>query len=163
MRAISELRLYLETTVFNYYFDKDRPGHEDVVRLFKAIGDGKYEGYSSRYVTDELMEAPEPKRNNMLSLVGEYGIVVLSYTPEANRLARIYIESGVIPGSHRLDALHIAAASAYRLNCLVSYNFQHINRDKTRFQTANLNTREGYDRIIICTAGEVLSNAGEIF
>ena len=31
-RIIGKLRLYLETTVFNYYFDKDRPGHEDVLR-----------------------------------------------------------------------------------------------------------------------------------
>ena len=31
-RIIWKLRLYLETTVFNYYFDKDRPGHEDVLR-----------------------------------------------------------------------------------------------------------------------------------
>ena len=39
--------MYLETTVFNYYFDTDRDGHEDVVRLFEAIGAGRYEGYNS--------------------------------------------------------------------------------------------------------------------
>ena len=44
---IGKLRLYLETTVFNYYFDTDRDGHEDVVRLFEAIGAGRYEGYNS--------------------------------------------------------------------------------------------------------------------
>ena len=66
---IGKLRLYLETTVFNYYFDTDRDGHEDVVRLFEAIGAGRYEGYASWYVTDELREAPEPKRSAMLSLI----------------------------------------------------------------------------------------------
>ena len=30
------LRLYLETTVFNYFFD-ERKGHENVVKLFEAI------------------------------------------------------------------------------------------------------------------------------
>ena len=42
VRIIEKLRLYLETTVFNYYFDEDRPGHEDVLRLFEAIKAGKY-------------------------------------------------------------------------------------------------------------------------
>ena len=73
---IGKLRLYLETTVFNYYFDTDRDGHEDVVRLFEAIGAGRYEGYASWYVTDELREAPEPKRSAMLSLIEQYGIAV---------------------------------------------------------------------------------------
>ena len=47
MVRIGKFRLYLETTVFNYYFDTDRKGHKDVVRLFGAIGVGLIEGYGS--------------------------------------------------------------------------------------------------------------------
>ena len=108
---IGKLRLYLETTVFNYYFDTDRDGHEDVVRLFEAIGAGRYEGYASWYVTDELRAAPEPKRSAMLSLIEQYGIAVLESTSEAARLAEIYLKSEIIPSSYRLDSLHVAAAS----------------------------------------------------
>ena len=43
---IGKLKLYLETTVFNYYFDEDRTGHEDVLKLFEAIEFGKFEVYS---------------------------------------------------------------------------------------------------------------------
>ena len=43
-----KLRLYLETTIFNYYFDEDREDHEDVVRLFKAIGAGQFGGVCFR-------------------------------------------------------------------------------------------------------------------
>ena len=50
MVGIRKLRLYLETTAFNYYFDEDRDGHEDTVRLFEAIGAGEYEGYASVHV-----------------------------------------------------------------------------------------------------------------
>ena len=153
---VEKLRLYLETTVFNYYFDEDRDGHQDVVRLFNAIQRGEYEGYSSRYVTDELMKAPEPKRSNMLGLIDKCGIIVFGYTLEADRLADAYIDAKVIPASHLLDSLHIAAASVYRLNYVISYNFQHINREKTRVQTARVNMRNGYGSIMICTAGEVL-------
>lgn len=67
MGIIEKLRLYLETTVFNYYFDEDRLGHEDVLKLFEAIKAGKYEAYTSSYVMQELEQAPEPKRANMFS------------------------------------------------------------------------------------------------
>ncbi|MBQ2617548.1 MAG: hypothetical protein IJF90_11890 [Synergistaceae bacterium] len=71
------LKLYLETTTFNWFFD-ERKGHEDVVRIFEAVRDGRFAGYTSKYVTDELDKAEEPKRTNMLSLIDEYGIIMLS-------------------------------------------------------------------------------------
>ena len=46
MIIIEKLKLYLETTVFNFYFDEDRPGHEDVLRLFEAIKAGEFEAYT---------------------------------------------------------------------------------------------------------------------
>ena len=152
------LRLYLETTVFNYYFDADREGHKDVVRLFDAIGAGLYEGYASRYVTDELKRAPEPKRSDMLALTDKYGITVLDTKPEAVDLSKLYISNGVIPASHILDSAHIALAVIYEIDFVVSYNFHHINRDKTRRLTAILNQQKGYNSVNICTAKEVLSN-----
>ena len=155
---MNTLRIYLETSAFNYYFDEDRNGHEDVVKLFNAIKEGEYEGYTSRYTTDELMKASEPKRSSMLSLINEYGLTVLGYAIEASKLASTYIGEKIIPASQRLDSLHIAIATVYRLSCIISYNFHHINRDKTRFNVAIINEREGYEGIIICTAKEVLSN-----
>ena len=47
MIGIKPQRLYLETTVFNYYFDVNRDGHGDTVKLFESIGAGEYEGYLS--------------------------------------------------------------------------------------------------------------------
>ena len=62
-------KIYLETTMFNYYFDADRDAHADTVKLFKEIRSGKYEAYTSAYVMDELIESDEPKRSNMLALI----------------------------------------------------------------------------------------------
>ena len=47
-------RIYLETTMFNYYFDEDRDAHADTVRLFEDIAAGKYAAFTSVYVIDEL-------------------------------------------------------------------------------------------------------------
>ena len=144
--------------MFNYYFDTEREGHDDVVRLFEAIRAGAYEGYASTLVTDELKRAPEPKRGDMLTLTGRYGIVILEPMPEVVRLARLYIENGIIPSSHLMDSSHVAMATVGRLDCVVSYNFHHINRNKTRTLTTAVNQDNGYNSVIICTAGEVLDN-----
>lgn len=157
MKIIEKLRLYLETTVFNYYFDEDRQGHEDVLKLFEAVRSDRFEIYTSDLVIRELEKAQEPKRTKMLSLIEDYKPKILENSSKAKHLGQLYIENGIIPASHLFDSLHVAIASVYELDCIVSYNFHHINRNKTRFMTASINKEEGYSGIMIVTAEEVLS------
>ena len=158
MFGIKKLRLYLETTVFNYYFDIDRDGNQDTVRLFEAIGEGIYEGYTSRYVMFELHKAEDPKKSDMLALVDKYGIRILEYDAEAVMLSKLYISNGIIPATCRLDSSHVAMASVYNLDCVVSYNFAHINRAKTKILSARINHDAGYNSVVICTSKEVLDD-----
>jgi predicted nucleic acid-binding protein len=156
MVMIKKLRLYLETTVFNYYFDEARDGHEDTVRLFEAIGNGGYEAYTSEYVTLELKKTiQERKRNNMLDLIENYNINTLNPDNEVVRLGNLYIINNIIPKRYFLDSLHIAIATVNELDCVLSYNFGHINRLKTKVLTGQLNRKEGYNSIVICTPREV--------
>jgi len=144
--------------VFNYYFDEDREGHEDVVKLFEAIKADKYEVYTSELVIRELEKAQEPKKSQMLNLVEEYKPKILENSDKVKYLGKLYIEKGVIPASHLFDSLHVAMASVYELDCIISYNFHHINRYKTRIMTANINKEEGYGGVIIAAAKEVLNH-----
>jgi len=150
-----KLKIYLETTMFNHYFDKDRDAHADTVKLFEEIRTGKYEAYTSAYVTDELVKAEEPKRSNMLALITEYGVTVLDTADKAQELASIYIKAGVIPIKHRYDALHIATATINDLDYIFSLNFKHINKLKTKAMTSHINISEGYRPMIIVSPMEV--------
>ena len=67
-------KIYLETTVFNYYFDEDRDAHPDTVTLFEECAARKFEPYTSLYVIDELENAPKEKRDKMISLIERYAI-----------------------------------------------------------------------------------------
>ena len=156
MVKIKKLRLYAESTLFNYYFDTDRDGHEDTVRLFEAIGAGEYEGYTSEYAMIELRGAKEPKKSNMLALTEKYRIVILDANDEIVRMAGLYIQNGIIPAKYEFDALHIAVASVYELDCVLSFNYRHINKLKTKRMTEAINLNEGYKAITICTPMEVL-------
>lgn len=149
------LTLYIETTVFNYFYD-ERKGHDDVVELFEAIKAGVFKAYTSSYVVDELKRAQEPKRTNMLNLIEDYGIIILDFDDKAEQLAKKYIEAGIIPSSHFYDSVHVAIASVHELVNIISYNFHHINREKTKFLTAAINREEGYNQTAIYTAEEVL-------
>ncbi|MCL2089032.1 MAG: hypothetical protein FWH14_06080 [Oscillospiraceae bacterium] len=144
--------------MFNYYFDVDRDGHVDTVRLFEEIGEGKYEGYTSEYVIYELQKADEPKRTEMMALIDRYNIHVLEIGEETDRLANVYVREGIIPAKHWLDSAHISTATVNNLDCVLSFNFQHINRLKTKEMTALVNARERYRSVIICTPMEVLEN-----
>ena len=129
---MNKLKLYLETTVFNYYFDIDREFHEDTLFLFDAIANGIFDTYTSEYVTIELQKASDPKKSMMLDLIDKYNIKMLNFDSECTRLANLYVREGVIPERFRFDASHIAIASTYGLDCVVSFNFQHINKLKTK-------------------------------
>ena len=161
MVKIKKLRLYAESTLFNYFFDTDRDGHEDTVRLFEAIGAGEYEGYSSEYAVYELMDSLEPKRANMLELIEKYKIITLNISEESDRMADLYVQNKIIPLKYRLDAAHIAIASIHGLDCVLSFNFEHINKLKTKRMTELVNLNEGYKGITICTPMEVLDNEQE--
>ena len=138
---MKKLRVYIETTLFNYYFDEDRDGHEDTIRLFEAIGSGKYEGYTSRYVTYELQMTPEPKRSAMLELIEKYNISVLEIDEESDYLSSVYIRERIFPAKYGLDSAHVASASVYNLDCVLSFNYEHINKLKTKEMTALVNLR----------------------
>ena len=148
-------KIYLETTVFNYFFDTQRDAHKDTVRLFRDIQAGKYDAYTSVYVVDELEKAPSEKRDKMMGLMAKYGISALALNDEAELLANVYVEQGIIPLKYRTDGVHIAVAAVNDLDMIISMNFQHIVKRKTKIGTGNINALNGYRTVEICTPMEV--------
>ena len=151
-------KVYLETTLFNFYVDKDRDAHADTVKLFKEIAEGKYKAYTSTYVTDELENAPETKRDKMMRLISEYDIAVLAPTEEAVKIAGIYVREGVIPQKYLTDGLHIAIATVNDLDMIVSMNFKHIVKRKTILATGKINNLNGYRAVEIYSPMEVIED-----
>ena len=128
------------------------------MKLFKEIAAGKYEAFTSTYVTDELENAPETKRDKMMGLISEYNITVLAPNDEAVKIADIYAKEGIIPLKYRADGLHIAIATVNELDMIISMNFQHIVKRKTKLATGNINILNGYRAIEIYSPMEVVEN-----
>ena len=153
-----KLKIYLETTVFNRYFEPGSKHHEETLMLFEEIAAGKFEVYTSAYVIEELMNAPEPKRQNMLDMITRYGITLIEGSVEAEALAKEYVTYGILSEKHFYDRTHIACASVSKMDMIVSLNFAHINRPKTRKLTRSVNELKGYAEIAICSPMEVIED-----
>jgi len=156
---MKSLKIYLETTVFNFVFAEDSPDKkQDAIYLFEEIRQGKYIPYTSDYVLQELLKAEEPKRAKMVNLLDQYGIKLLAPDKNAEKLADKYVAEEIIPMKYRMDGIHIAMATTNDLDIIVSYNFHHIVKLKTIIGTESINLREGYKRIGIYSPTEVIEN-----
>jgi len=151
-------RIYLETTLFNRYLEKERDYHVETKRLFEEIIVGKYEAFTSAYVIEELLKASEPKKSSMLLLLQRCKIVVLERSDEIEQLAGEYAKNGIIPEKYLYDAYHIACASVNGLDVIISLNFQHINKLKTKTMTELVNKLNGYRGVYIASPMEVVEN-----
>ena len=151
-------KVYLETTLFNYYFDVDRDAHADTVTLFEECESGKFEPYTSDYVIQEIEDAPAVKRDKMLALIRQHNITVLAASDETDNLAALYISEGALPHGSLVDASHIASASVNALDKIISLNFRHIVRDRTIKLTGTINTLLGYTVVDINSPMEVVND-----
>jgi len=159
-RTMRKLKLYLDTSVWNFFFADDAPEKRDVTKeFFDLIQKGCYEVYISDVVLDEIRDAPETKKDQLLGLVEKCNPIEIGVTNEAKDLAAKYIEKKIVPEKKENDALHAAIATVNEVDAIVSWNYRHLaNLRKTElFNAANL--EEGYlKRIEIVTPVEVSSD-----
>lgn len=157
-----KLKLYIETSTWNFFFADDAPREMDITKeFFDLIRKGCYEVYISEVVLDEIRDAPEIKKNQLLGLVEKCNPIELEVTNEAKDLAVKYIEKKIVPEKKENDALHVAIATVSEIDAIVSWNYRHLAnlRKAELFNGANL--EEGYlKRIEIVTPMEVSNYEG---
>ena len=84
------------------------------------------------------------------------GMNVLVITREAGDLADDYVRHGAVPDTYPADAMHIAIASLNGIDYLLSWNFRHLVRRRTRDVVDMVNTMRGMRHISIATPAELL-------
>ncbi|ODS43081.1 MAG: hypothetical protein MSIBF_02200 [Candidatus Altiarchaeales archaeon IMC4] len=154
-----KLRLYLETSVWNFVFADDSPEKMEITKqFFDEIERGRYDIYISEIVLDEIADANSETKERLMTLIGKYTPTELENTKEVKSLSKKYIAAGIIPEKFKGDAMHIAFAVINNVNAIVSWNLKHIVKLKTRIKTNSINLAEGYKEIEICTPEEVIEN-----
>src|SRR5687767_7920440 len=143
-----KLKLYLETSVFGFYFDTSAPNQQKriaVRKLLYQIKKGVFEGYVSGLVRAELEKAPKPYRDRLLRLIGRFGLTVVEYDEDAaGELHEQYLRARVAPGAPDDDAAHIAIATVAGVDVVVSCNLKHLANELASRRFLAVNILQGY-------------------
>jgi len=146
-------RIYIDTSVIGGYYDT--PLQEATRELFNRIADGEFDVYFSEVNDAELMNAPQ-RVKDVKNLIPNDCFHYISVTDAVEILSQLYISEKALGQASENDAYHIAFASIYRIDCLISWNFKHIvNYNKIKMFNA-INMRYGYPLIDIRSPLEFL-------
>jgi len=147
-------RIYFDTSVFGGYFDKEFK--EFTKPLFERINNGEFTVLLSTMLDEELEFAPE-RIKNLISNLDDGFTEFLEDKDEAVDLATEYITEKVVGVTSYADCLHIALATIYQADLLVSWNFKHIvNVDRIRGDNS-INIKNGYKLLDIRSPRELIN------
>jgi predicted nucleic acid-binding protein len=136
-----KLRIYIDTSVVGGYFDEEFK--EDTIKLFERLENNEILFVISDLLDLELLNAPQHVRELLLNYSANK-FERIELTQEATMLANTYINEKVVGKASITDCRHIALATIYKVDVLVSWNFKHIvNLDRIKGYNS-VNLRLGY-------------------
>jgi predicted nucleic acid-binding protein len=145
-------KVYLDTSVISALFDERTPERLAMTSvLWSKLSD--YEVFISELVLEELERANEQIRDKIFSAVKDF--IVLKISKEAEKLAEVYIKNGIFPEKYFDDALHVALASVNQIGILLSWNFTHLVKLKTRRLVSIVNLTENIMSVEIASPPEL--------
>lgn len=149
------LRLYLDTSVFGGYFDQEFS--KESFKLFEAVRSGRLSVVLGELVEFELKAAPQDVRN-LLKFLPIESVESVRFSREAEELREAYLNAGILTPNSRVDAGHVATATVYRVDAIVSWNFKHIVQLEKMKLYNQVNLQNGYGFLEIVSPREVLSD-----
>lgn len=136
---IKKIKIYLDTSVISAFFDDRNPERQDLTRdFFEKIQ--KFDVYISDIVRAEINKIKsEELKQKVKVFIRDFKTLLMS--DEITQLANEYIQNNAIPADYKEDGLHIAFATLNEIDYLLSWNFRHIVKLKTKqlINVVNLN------------------------
>lgn len=150
-----KLKIYLDTSVPNAYFDTDKSERYRLTqRFWERLGD--YEIFISDLVIEEIRATTDIRLKQMLLRLIHPFICLAKDTEDVSELTEEYLRRSVFTSASVNDARHVAIATAYRMEILVSWNQRHLVRSKTRLGVMRVNLSLGYGLLDISSPAELL-------
>jgi hypothetical protein len=147
-------KIYLDTTVPSACFDQRTPERMRLTVRFWEQQLLDYEACISRLLLDEVGRIPDlVTRHRILQLV--HGLRVLEVDRASDSLAQIYLREGVFPLDAEADSSHVALAVTNRIEYLISWNYRHLVKTKTRKRVNEVNAEQGWGPIDIISPPEL--------
>jgi len=151
-------KVYLETSFISYLTGRLSSDLTSLQRQLSsqrwwAMERERFDLFVSQPVYDECVRGDEQAGRDRLSVVVQ--LTFLDLNEEIMGLARQLLSPGAFPPKAETDAIHLAVATAYGCEYLLTWNFKHINNARIK-RTANSIIRSyGYEPPTICTPDEL--------
>jgi len=153
-RTMRKVRLYIDTSAISMLNAPLAPVKEAITKEFfrmMVTMPDEYEVIASSVLMEEIYDAPEAVRKQSLAVLRSVRAVDVSARQEAELLAQLYVEKGVLGDKNINDLRHVAYAVLERCNYIVSWNMKHLVRVQTIDRVNAVNFENRYPMIQIVT------------
>ena len=128
--------VYIETSIPSFYYEV-RQEPEMIARRdwtcqwWDELGESSFDLVTSQAVIDELSRGHFPGKDDALRLVND--LELLPVVDEIEEIVAVYVSHRLMPKDAVGDALHLAIASFYGCDYLLTWNCKHLaNANKYR-------------------------------
>jgi len=135
--------VYLDSTIPSYLFDERESLSEyvEVTKRWWSEESPRFDICVSEETIAELSEGNYPRQAEVLAFVAE--LQVLPHDAQILEIARVYLDNHLMPRVFKGDALHLAYATFYKCDFLLTWNCNHLananKRQHIRIVNARLN------------------------
>lgn len=135
--------IYLDTTIPSYLFDE----REELKTFVKVTQQWwteerqQFDLYLSEETMVELNNGDYPNKAKVLESIS--GIKILAANQRVAEIVKTYVEHYLMPKNVEGDAIHLAYASFYRLDFLLTWNCNHLANANKKRHIQVINSRLG--------------------
>jgi predicted nucleic acid-binding protein len=146
-------RLYIESSVWNQLTHNDKPEWQKTTLDFISTLEKEiYEIFVSDLVFEEIERTPDIAiRETLLNHILKAKPNVLEFGEEAQLLVEKYKEAQIIKSLKRrvlIDMGHVAIATVNNVRHIISFNFEHLVKERNIDAFNGINLQNGYDVMI---------------
>jgi predicted nucleic acid-binding protein len=152
-------RVYIETTIPSYLAARPSrdlliAAHQQLTRDWWEFRRPAFGLYVSEPVLEEAAAGDAVLAKKRLELMEN--IPVLALTSGILKVAESLVAEGTIPRKAAGDALHIAIATSYGCEYLLTWNCRHIANAEIQRAARLVVRKQGFELPIICTPEELM-------
>jgi predicted nucleic acid-binding protein len=146
--------VYIETTIISYLTARPSrdlvvAGHQQVTADWWEDVRPQVECFVSPFVIQEASRGESAMAAKRLEAISEFSVLAENET--IDELAQRYFKKMSLPGRARIDAFHVATATAYEMDYLLSWNCRHIASAHVQRTIQRLNDELGIQTPVMCT------------
>ncbi|MCL1469240.1 type II toxin-antitoxin system VapC family toxin [Argonema antarcticum] len=151
--------VYIETSIIGYLTIRPNNNlilmaNSEATREWWDTRRHQFDLYISEVVLDEVARGDVEIANRRLEILQDFPL--LTVNESVQNLAAQFLAKSNLPPKAADDALHIAVATVYSLDYLLTWNCKHIANAQIQKKLLQISNDAGYELPTICTPYELM-------